>query len=158
MAVIAGAVAGSISLVGFGIDNLICAGPPGDKRDYGRYSKHPEDNNNDRGGSIHRPALRHRDLGAFPTLVKDKLRDHASRDEHTQRNEYEVVKIAEDGNGIWNEVNWTERVARNACCKHLCIPRNSWVLASQIEGVRLYLKQLRPSFPTLKKLHDSELT
>jgi len=83
--------------------------------------------------------MRHRDLSAFPTFVKDKLRDHASRDEHTQRDKYEVVKVAEDGNRIRNEINWTESVAGNRRGKCLCVPRNSWVLASQIEGVRLYL-------------------
>ena len=52
-------------------------------------------------------------LRFFSTFLHDLLWNHLSEENDSHRNKYEVINVADDGDKIWNEVDWAENITHD---------------------------------------------
>jgi hypothetical protein len=77
---------------------------------------------------------------SLTALLQDGARDHCADCHDAQGNEHQVIEIAQDGDEVGNQINWTEGVAHNADGEQLRIPRHPRIAACEVERIDLALE------------------
>lgn len=125
----------------------------------GAYGEHDPDKHDDPGGEpVPGLAGRHDSRSLLATLGHDLGGDDLEEEGDAQRDEDQVVQVAEDGDEVGDEVDRAERVPDDAGRQRPAVSGRAGIPAGQVERVCLSLQPLRPVFPCGPEAHTSLLS
>src|SRR5215469_4266228 len=82
-------------------------------------------------------------------LSHDFGRDQFDDKRNAQRDEDQIVHIANDRDEIRNQINWRGCVSRDSNGKRFCIPRHTRITGGKIKCVSIAAYGARPFLPTI---------
>lgn len=113
-----------------------------DRRGGQRY---PYDDDEDGGHAVDGFAIGGGCSGAFAAIFEHVGRDHAYRQGDAEGNQDEVVQVAENGDGVGDQVYRAERVAHDDRREHSGVQRHPRVPIGEVQRVDLGFQAPRPA-------------